>query len=305
MTEYGLEVQQWDDESWRTNPLAGKFKHVGYMQVRFSSPIAANAYYVYRNPGMRPITAYDGVHSDWDPDTELRYVIRELRGEQMNVEPFHPDDKPTVSGHNVTFPPLPGCDNAEESGDDDSEESASEERQSHDALISSDNRMHWQMRVYYTIVARLHSDAPRPFPSKWARLLEKAPNMHSSLSRLLAKGTNLPLLSRAEGGVGGNSNLEDKQLRFERDYERAPCCQFQELRANLENPDSRDAVAWSLTEAFKMREIFQQCCETELGAEYVDCHLVIRHEFSSAERTSCDQPTSYESTGRKRCFSEV
>lgn len=78
----------------------------------------------------------------------------------------------------------------------------------------------------------------------------------------------MPLLSRSEGGgVGGGNNFTDKQLRFQgRLYQKNPRLQFQELRANLENPDSRDAVAWSLAEAFKMREIFQQCCESELGA---------------------------------------
>lgn len=305
MTEYGLEVQKWDGESWRTNPLAGLFKHAGYMQASFSSPEAANAYYMYRNPHMRPIIkAHGGVHSDWDPKTDLRYVIRELRDEEMHAEPFHEDDKPTVSGHSVTFPRLPAGHNAEKSGSDDSEESANEERQIHCALISGDDRAHWQTRVHYAIVVRLHSDAPNSFPSKWAKLLKKAPRMHSSLSRLLADRTNMPLLSRSEGGVGGDNNFEDKQLLFrERAYTENPRLQFQELQANLENPDSKDATAWSLTEAFHMREIFQECCEVELGAKYVDCNLVIRHQFTSAaERASleCDQQKTMEESKRKR-----
>lgn len=308
MATYGLEVQQWDDESWRSNQLTGKFKHVGYMQVVFSSPNDANAYYKLRNPHMRPITEHGGVHSDWDPETKFRYVIRELRGECMNVEPFHPNDKPTVTGHSITFPRLSACDNLEESDDDISKDSADEEHQGQNTLVSSDNRSHWQTRVYYAIVARLHSDAPKPFHLKWAKLLEHAPSMHSSLSRLLARRTRLPLLSRSEGGIGGDSNFEDKQLRFrERVYTKIPWLQFQELQANLENPDSKDAAAWSLTEAFKMREIFQECCESELGAKYIDCSLVIRHQFTSAECTNLDwdQKKPTKELRRKRKWGQV
>jgi len=132
--------------------------------------------------------------------------------------------------------------------------------------------------------------------------------MHSSLSRLLADRTQMPLLSRSEGGVGGDSDFEDKQLRFrERAHRKIPWLQFQELQANLENPDSKDAAAWSLTEAFHMREIFQECCEVELDAKYVDCNLVIRHEFTSAaERASleCDQQKTMEESKRKRKWGE-
>ena len=75
--------------------MAGKFKHVGYMQAKFRSVADANAYYMEHNKHMRSITAHGGVYSDWDPDTHLRYVIRQILDEAMTVEPFTSEDKPT------------------------------------------------------------------------------------------------------------------------------------------------------------------------------------------------------------------
>jgi hypothetical protein len=81
----------------------------------------------------------------------------------------------------------------------------------------------------FVIVSRLHSDAPAKWKAQWKRLLLAAPHESSQLLKQLATKSGMPLLRRAEGGIGGDNN---KQLRFER---APPYLDFGDLRAALVN----------------------------------------------------------------------
>lgn len=87
-------------------PLRARSSTWATCKPMFRSAADANAYYALHNPFPRPITALGGLHSDWDPNTRLRYVIREMKGEAMTVEPFSPDNKPAIANGAVTCDPT-------------------------------------------------------------------------------------------------------------------------------------------------------------------------------------------------------
>ncbi|MAA78333.1 MAG: hypothetical protein CL916_03665 [Deltaproteobacteria bacterium] len=95
-----LEVQKFTDQG---------FAHVGYMNALFYTSEDADAYYKIHNKHMRGITqGYQDSHSDEDPDSHLRYVIRKYDNEICNVTPFDPRDAPTTSATGInSFPDLP------------------------------------------------------------------------------------------------------------------------------------------------------------------------------------------------------
>lgn len=72
--------------------LNGAYEHVGYMNKIFKSKPEAAAYYDRYNPHMRGLMVHGNLWSDWDPDTRLRYVIREHNAEILSLPPFG-DDK--------------------------------------------------------------------------------------------------------------------------------------------------------------------------------------------------------------------
>jgi hypothetical protein len=79
-TTYVLEVVE------RLSP--GKYKHVGYMQSKFTTIQDACQYYDKHNPHMRKLNALKTFKSDWDPDTKLFYIVREDCGSVNNIPSF-------------------------------------------------------------------------------------------------------------------------------------------------------------------------------------------------------------------------
>jgi hypothetical protein len=65
-----------------------KLKHVGYMNVKFKTKKEACDYYGRCNPHLRPLNAYKDYKSDWDPKTELLYIVREYYGLFASIPPF-------------------------------------------------------------------------------------------------------------------------------------------------------------------------------------------------------------------------
>ena len=98
---WSLEVQKWDDETWRKYIKEGeiikegeekfwvcKFVHVGYMKMLFKTKKMAEEYYNMHNPHMRPLNAYNTWISDWDPETKFRYIVRRNCNERKIIQPF-------------------------------------------------------------------------------------------------------------------------------------------------------------------------------------------------------------------------
>jgi len=104
MTTWMLEVQRFDDETWKQflkdgetsyqsqemedRHYIGKFVHVGYMKKTFRTKKAAAEYYNTHNAHMRPLNAHNTWKSDWDPVTRLRYIPCTTNGARMSVPRF-------------------------------------------------------------------------------------------------------------------------------------------------------------------------------------------------------------------------
>ncbi len=86
---YILEVQRFDSDGHITHPeWNGKFEHIGYMNILFRTKKEASDYYDNFNTHMRSLNAHNSWYSDWDPNTRLRYVVRNYSGEYLKISPF-------------------------------------------------------------------------------------------------------------------------------------------------------------------------------------------------------------------------
>ena len=65
-----------------------KSEHVGYMNKVFQSKQETCDYYNKFNPHMRSLTAHESWCSDWDPNSELIYIVREHYYEYLHLPPF-------------------------------------------------------------------------------------------------------------------------------------------------------------------------------------------------------------------------
>jgi hypothetical protein len=59
--------------------------HVGYMDKLFKTKQEAINYYNLHNSHMRRLNAFGASRSDWDPNTQLLYVVRESYFEQPTI----------------------------------------------------------------------------------------------------------------------------------------------------------------------------------------------------------------------------
>jgi hypothetical protein len=81
---YVLEVQKFVME-----PLEDKgFYRIGYMNKIFTTKKQAIRYYDSNNSHLRSINIFNNCISDWDPNSFLRYRIREYYGEHLSIPPF-------------------------------------------------------------------------------------------------------------------------------------------------------------------------------------------------------------------------
>jgi hypothetical protein len=66
-------------------PMRG-FEHVGYFNKIFRTKRAAAEYYNAANPHMRHLNAHNTWASDWDPNTQIRYVVRKFDREYCGLD---------------------------------------------------------------------------------------------------------------------------------------------------------------------------------------------------------------------------
>ena len=93
MGHYVFEVVQWVEK--------GPSRHVGYMRAHFRTKQDACTYYARHNPHMRHIAQTHGWESDWDPQTHLKYIIREFKNIEQVIPPFDPKDEPVVKSNDL------------------------------------------------------------------------------------------------------------------------------------------------------------------------------------------------------------
>ena len=85
---YILEVQQFFINGHNMHPeWNGKKEHIGYINKIFNTKQEASDYYYMHNQHMRVINSKNDC-SDWDPQTNLLYVIRKHTGEFLKILPF-------------------------------------------------------------------------------------------------------------------------------------------------------------------------------------------------------------------------
>ena len=65
----------------------GQYIRVGYMREKFKSKLDACSYYDKHNPHMRRLNANGTYTSDWDPNTQLVYIVRKAYM-LINVDAF-------------------------------------------------------------------------------------------------------------------------------------------------------------------------------------------------------------------------
>ena len=86
---YILEVQKFNVHGHIQHPeWNGKCEHVGYMNKIFNTRQEACDYYDKFNPHMRSLNAHHTWRSDWDPKTNLLYIVRDRFIEYLTIPPF-------------------------------------------------------------------------------------------------------------------------------------------------------------------------------------------------------------------------
>ena len=86
---YILEVQRIYIDGHILHPeWNGKSEHIGYMNKLFKTKQKACDYYDSFNPHLRSLNAHKNWCSDWDPTTDLMYIVREYFYEYLKIPPF-------------------------------------------------------------------------------------------------------------------------------------------------------------------------------------------------------------------------
>lgn len=91
---YVLEVVRFITNKNESQNKGGKLEHIGYMKAIFKTKNNACSYYDRCNPHMRSLNAYGTYCSDWDPYTELKYIVREGHCLIDTVPTFSTEDMP-------------------------------------------------------------------------------------------------------------------------------------------------------------------------------------------------------------------
>ena len=113
------------------------------------------------------------------------------------------------------------------------------------------------------IIARHHLDCQKKVRSQWSKMLLEAPHEHSEFSKAMAEAAGVPLLNQAEGGISGDSNRRDKQVRFSEGLlgiQRLSYLNYDELAMECLNPDDDQLPGWSPEEVSHIRNAFRECC---------------------------------------------
>jgi hypothetical protein len=71
-----------------------KLEHIGYMKAKFKTKADACSYYDRNNPHLRKINIFGTFESDWDPITNLLYIVRDDYGLVDNIPTFSLNDMP-------------------------------------------------------------------------------------------------------------------------------------------------------------------------------------------------------------------
>jgi hypothetical protein len=97
MPSFILEVVQYIKDDDERRVTGAGYSHVGYMQAHFRTKHDAASYYDRHNPHMRGLHAHTTWESDYDPTTNLAYIVRRHYGVCLTIPPFDPGDVPVAN----------------------------------------------------------------------------------------------------------------------------------------------------------------------------------------------------------------
>lgn len=130
-----------------------------------------------------------------------------------------------------------------------------------------------------TLRFRIDGDAPKEYIDRWLELKTNCENGNNENivffwleNCTLESVKNLPYLNRCEGGIGGNNNLKNKQMRF-----RDGILKLSKIDKDndilLDEVDSTDEEKWTLEELDDLIRGFRKFANKRVKADCVKGYI--------------------------------
>ena len=131
----------------------------------------------------------------------------------------------------------------------------------------------------------IDKDAPEKYMKRWKKFksdCESGNNRHIveqiKNNCKLHKNKNLPYLERVEGGMGGNNNRTDKQIRF-RDYESwSKCPIYIDNDIIFDRIENSEIEKWTYSELDDIMYAFIKTANYNVKAEYIRGCIEMRNK---------------------------
>ena len=144
---------------------------------------------------------------------------------------------------------------------------------------------------------RLDSDAPQKYIDKWKKLKSICENDEKKISEIVVEwlqkckkqsNKKLPVLKRSEGGIGGNDNTKNKQIRFREIYDNT-------LKDNdivLDQVYNTKKEKWTLDELDDLVYGFEEYANEYMDEECVRGVIEIKKKSKSYNKKLSDSNSS-------------
>jgi hypothetical protein len=120
---------------------------------------------------------------------------------------------------------------------------------------------------------KIDGDAPQEYIDKWLKLKFKCENGENKeivedwlYNCKLQSVKNMPYLNRCEGGIGGDNNLINKQLRFR---EKQLYSMYIDNDIVIDNIISSEQEKWILEELYDLIRGFRRIANNYVGADCI------------------------------------
>lgn len=141
----------------------------------------------------------------------------------------------------------------------------------------------------------IDNNIPKKYIIKFEKLkhqLENNDNNHFSYSIKeyckLAINKNLPILNRCEGGLGGDNNLLNKQIRYNMSFNSSNI--DYEIKLNVLNSDDISGEKWTYEELNDIMRAFIKLCNDYIKCECVNGYIKLK-DMKSLDDNYLDSET--------------
>ena len=142
-----------------------------------------------------------------------------------------------------------------------------------------------------TLRFRIDGDAPKEYIDRWLKLKQICENSTKTSSNkeiviewlqncTLESVKNLPYLNRCEGGIGRDSNLKNKQIRFR---DRILYKMDKDNDIVLDQVDSTDEEKWTLEELDDLIRGFRRFANKRVEADCVKGYIEMVNKKSTRD----------------------